>query len=155
MISDILDVNQTMQTNTAVHSFVFQGRATLIIQQMFTLIMKTLFFCTFVYCSLVYFHIIWILHRDIKNIFYKKSNYRKLPQCCCDDYYTPFSDIRNKEGSLHRDSTNHPHTHHCPRYHHHHYHHSSHHLWHHYHYHHNRQPRLGNERRSICCGVVI
>lgn len=58
MLGNILHVNQTMQPNTAVNSFVFQGRATLIIQQMFTLLMQMLFFCTYVYCSLVGFHII-------------------------------------------------------------------------------------------------
>lgn len=39
-ISNILHVKQTMQTNTAVNSFVFQGRAILIIEQMFTLLMR-------------------------------------------------------------------------------------------------------------------
>lgn len=58
MICNILHVYQTMQTNTAPNSFVIHGRLTLIIQQMFTLLMKVLFFCTYVYCSLVCFHII-------------------------------------------------------------------------------------------------
>lgn len=71
IISNILDVNQTLQTNTAVNGLVFQGRDTLIIQQMFTLLMQMLFFCTcllFISMFPYYMNIAW---RHIKSFLIK------------------------------------------------------------------------------------